>query len=111
MTLVLGDTIAVLDIFLPAFHVSHDVDEGGEPGHVVDESTTDTSTLVLGDIMATLDISLTAGEIFHDDNEGGEPKHVIDDSTADTPMTLVLVTSWQHLVSSRSSRGNIPRRR
>jgi hypothetical protein len=37
MTLVLGDTIAVLDIFLPAFDVSHDVDENGEPGHVIDE--------------------------------------------------------------------------
>ncbi len=37
MTLVLGHTMAVLDISLPAVEVSHNDDESGKPKHVFDE--------------------------------------------------------------------------
>ena len=73
-TVVRGETRGTLDISLAAMEPSHDDDEGGEPKHVIVESTTvtptsTTTTLILGDTKETFDMNnkLTDVDVWNDD--------------------------------------------
>ncbi len=60
----------VIDISLPAMEPSHDDDEGGEPKHVIVESTTVTpTTLIVDDSKETVDMNnkLTDVDVWNDD--------------------------------------------
>ena len=65
-----GAAVLVIDISLPAMEPSHDDDEGGEPKHVIVESTTVTpTTLTVDDSKETVDMNnkLTDVQVWNDD--------------------------------------------